>query len=184
MAAGTKTEVDFEAVSDGFANGGPSEFAGKQKESGFNPKFMVSADVSDQVNLYASAAKGFRIGGVNGQISPTLCGDEIAALNLDPDGLRSYDSDDLWSYEVGVKSNLADNRVSVNAAAFFIDWNDTLQNVRLACGFQFSTNVGDAESSGFEVEVIAAPVEGLTPDGWDRLHRNRDQERAWLSPVF
>ena len=157
-----ETEVDFEAVSDGFANGGPSQFSGRQKENGFNPKFMVSADVSDAVNLYASAAKGFRIGGVNGQISPTLCGAEIAALNLDPDGLRSYDSDDLWSYEVGVKSNLADNRVSVNAAAFFIDWNDTLQNVRLACGFQFSTNVGDAESSGFEVEVIAAPVEGLT----------------------
>ena len=156
-----ETEVDFSAESDGFANGGPSAFAGKQKENGFNPKVMVSADVTDQFNVYASAAKGFRIGGVNGQISPTLCGDEIAALNLDPDGLRSYDSDDLWSYEVGFKSNIADNRVSINAAAFYIDWNDTLQNVRLACGFQFSTNVGDAKSSGAELEFVAAPVEGL-----------------------
>ena len=155
------TEVDFEAVSDGFANGGPSAFSGKQDESGFNPRVMVSADLSDQVNVYASAAKGFRIGGVNGQISPTLCGDEIAALNLNPDGLRSYDSDDLWSYEVGIKTNLADNRVAINAAAFYIDWQDTLQNVRLACGFQFSTNVGDAESTGAEVEIVAAPVEGL-----------------------
>ena len=157
-----ETEVDFNAVSDGFANGGPSAFSGDQDESGFNPKVMVSADVSDEVNVYASAAKGFRIGGVNGQISPTLCGDEIAALNLNPDGLRSYDSDDLWSYEVGMKSNFADNRVSINASAFLIDWQDTLQNVRLACGFQFSANVGDAKSQGVELEINAAPVDGLT----------------------
>ena len=157
-----ETEVEFSAVSDGFANGGPSAFAGDQDESGFNPKVMVSADVSDEVNVYASAAKGFRIGGVNGQISPTLCGAEITALNLNPAGLRSYDSDDLWSYEVGMKSNFADNRVSINASAFLIDWQDTLQNVRLACGFQFSTNVGDAKSQGVEVEINAAPVDGLT----------------------
>ncbi len=156
-----ETEVDFEATSDGFANGGPSAFSGSQKENGFNPRVMVSADVSDNVNMYVSAAKGFRIGGVNGQISPTLCGAEIAALNLDPNSLRTYDSDDLWSYEAGIKTSLADNRVAINAAVFFIDWRDTLQNVRLACGFQFSTNIGDAESRGYEVEISAAPVAGL-----------------------
>lgn len=156
-----ETEVEFDAVSDGFANGGPSAFSGKQDESGFNPKAMVSVDLNEAVNVYASAAKGFRIGGVNGQISPTLCGDEIADLNLNPNALRTYDSDDLWSYEVGMKSNLADNRVTINASAFMIDWRDTLQNIRLACGFQFSTNVGDAESKGVEVEINAAPIEGL-----------------------
>ena len=156
-----RTEVDFMAVSDGFANGGPSAFSGSQKENGFNPRVMISADVSDEVNVYASAAKGFRIGGVNGQISPTLCGAEIAALNLNPAALRSYDSDDLWSYEAGIKTSLADNKVAINAAVFMIDWRDTLQNVRLACGFQFSTNIGDAESKGYEVEISAAPVAGL-----------------------
>jgi outer membrane receptor protein involved in Fe transport len=157
-----RTEVDFEAVSDGFANGGPSAFSGNQKENGFNPRVMVSADLSDEVNVYASAAKGFRIGGVNGQISPTLCGDEIAALNLNPDSLRSYDSDDLWSYEAGIKTNLADNRVAINAAVCYIDWKDTLKNVRLACGFQFSTNVGDAESQGAEIQIVATPMPGLS----------------------
>ncbi|MEM7097185.1 MAG: TonB-dependent receptor [Pseudomonadota bacterium] len=156
-----RTEVDFSAVSDGFANGGPSAFSGSQKETGFNPRVMVSADLTDDINVYASAAKGFRIGGVNGQISPTLCGAEIAALNLDPDALRAYDSDDLWSYEAGIKTSLADNKVTINAAVFMIDWRDTLQNVRLACGFQFSTNIGDAESKGYEVEINAAPIAGL-----------------------
>ena len=156
------TEVEFLAVSDGFANGGPSEFSGKQSESGFNPKVMASMDVNEDVNLYASAAKGFRIGGVNGQVSPTLCGDELDEVGLNPDELRTYDSDELWSYELGIKSTMADNRVSLNAAVFFIDWEDSLQVQRLACGFQVDANIGDVESIGFEVEMSAAPIEGLT----------------------
>ncbi len=156
------TEVDFVSESDGFANGGPSRFSGSQSESGFNPKIMASLDVNDDINLYASAAKGFRIGGVNGQLSPTLCGDELAEVGLNPDELRTYDSDDLWSYEAGIKSTLADNRVSLNAAVFFIDWSDALQVQRLACGFQVDANIGDVESTGFEVEMSAAPIEGLT----------------------
>ena len=158
------TEVKFSSASDGFANGGPSQFSGDQSESGFNPKVMAAYDMSDDVNFYASAAKGFRIGGVNGQISPTLCGDELDRVGLDPDSLRTYDSDDLWSYEVGVKSTLANNTVSLNAAAFFIDWQDALQVQRLACGFQVDANIGDVESTGFEVELSAAPIDGLTID--------------------
>ncbi len=158
------TSVSFSSVSDGFANGGPSEFSGKQSESGFNPKVMASFDATDNVNVYASASKGFRIGGVNGQISPTLCGDELDRVGLDPDSLRTYDSDELWSYEIGVKSRLADNRVTLNAAAFYIDWQDSLQVQRLACGFQVDANVGDVESTGFEVELSAVPFDGLTID--------------------
>ncbi len=158
------TEVSFDSASDGFANGGPSAFSGVQSESGFNPKVMASFDATDDVNFYASASKGFRIGGVNGQVSPTLCGDELDRVGLDPDSLRTYDSDSLWSYEVGVKSRLADNRVSLNAAAFFIDWSDSLQVQRLACGFQVDANIGDVESKGFEVELSAAPIDGLTID--------------------
>ena len=158
------TEVSFDSASDGFANGGPSAFSGVQSESGFNPKVMASFDATDDLNFYASASKGFRIGGVNGQVSPTLCGDELDSVGLDPDSLRTYDSDSLWSYEVGVKSRLAENRVSLNAAAFFIDWSDSLQVQQLACGFQVDANVGDVESKGFEVELSAAPIEGLTLD--------------------
>ncbi|MGB1438887.1 MAG: TonB-dependent receptor, partial [Luminiphilus sp.] len=158
------TEVSFSSDADGFANGGPSSFAGDQSESGFNPKVMASFDATDDLNFYASAAKGFRVGGVNGNISETLCGDELDRVGLDPASLRTYDSDDLWSYEVGVKSNLANNRMSLNAAVFFIDWQDSLQVQRLACGFQVDANIGDVESTGFEIELSAAPSEGLTFD--------------------
>ena len=62
---------------------------------------------------------------------------------------------------MGFKSTLADNTVTLNAAAFFIDWTDIQQLNRLACGFQFTDNAGEAESKGFEVEINAAPTDNL-----------------------
>jgi len=156
------TELDAVNASDGFANGGPTSFDVSQNDSGFNPKVLIQADLSDNLNIYASGGKGFRVGGPNGNISQTLCGDEIAALGLDPSTVETYDSDELWSYEFGVKSKLADNTVSINAAVFFIEWTDIQAQNRFACGFQFVDNTGEAESQGFEVEIQAAPTEGLT----------------------
>ncbi|HFB54562.1 MAG TPA: TonB-dependent receptor, partial [Hellea balneolensis] len=157
--------------SDGFANGGPSHIEGKQKESGFNPKFLIQADVSDEVNIYASASKGFRIGGVNGNIPADaatattpegICFSEVQALGLDPSKTKTFDSDTLWSYETGFKSKFAQNRVTLNAAAYLIEWSNISQQNRLACGFQFIANAGAAEIKGFEAELVFAPMDGLT----------------------
>ena len=155
------TEVDGSQVSDGFANGGPSSFDASQDESGFNPRAVLEYQASEDVNLYASASKGFRIGGVNGNVPLGLCGAELDALGLSPSNATVFDSDELWSYEVGIKSNLLNNSVTLNAAAFFIDWTDIQQINRLACGFQFTDNAGEAESKGFELELNAAPNENL-----------------------
>jgi outer membrane receptor protein involved in Fe transport len=149
-------------AADGFANSGPSSYADKQSESGFNPKFLAEAVVNEDVNVYATAAKGFRIGGVNGNVPIGLCGPELDELGIDPSNATIYDSDNLWSYELGFKSTLADNRVTLNGAVYFIDWKNIQQLNRLACGFQFVQNAGKAESKGFELELQAAPVEGLS----------------------
>ena len=66
------------------------------------------------------------------------------------------------SYEVGAKSKFAENRLSINAAAYLIEWSNIAQQNRLACGFQFIANAGQAEIKGFEVEVVLAPIDGLT----------------------
>jgi len=155
-------KVDATDAADGFANSGPSSYAEKQSENGFNPKVLVEATVNEDVNVYASAAKGFRIGGVNGNVPIGLCGPELDDLGIDPSNATTYDSDSLWSYELGFKSTLADNRVTLNGAVYFIDWSNIQQLNRLACGFQFVQNAGKAESKGFELELQAAPVEGLS----------------------
>jgi len=156
------TEITAVNASDGFANSGPSSFDEKQSESGFNPKLLVQAQLNDDWNLYGSAAQGFRVGGVNGNLPSGLCGPELDELGIDPSNATTYDSDSLWSYELGFKSSLADNRVTLNGAVFFIDWSDVQQFNRLACGFQFTANAGAAESTGFELELASAPMAGLT----------------------
>ncbi|MFT6285531.1 MAG: outer membrane receptor protein involved in Fe transport [Alcanivorax sp.] len=156
------TEVKATNTADGFANSGFSSFDNKQDESGFNPKVTVDWVVNDEVNTYATASKGFRVGGINGNLPLGLCGDELDQKNINPDEAQTFDSDELWSYELGFKSTLADNRVTLNGAIFFIDWTDVQQQNRLACGFQFVANAGEAESKGAELEISAAITSGLT----------------------
>jgi len=163
----TKTHTFTEA--DGFANDGysrvpedPAQDFVDQSESGFNPKVLLQVNLNEDMDVYASATKGFRIGGSNGNLPLGLCGAELAALNINPADVRTYDSDTLWSYEAGMKSSLADNLVSLNVAGYLIKWDEIAQQNRLACGFQFIDNAGKAEIKGFEVELSAAPVDGLT----------------------
>jgi outer membrane receptor protein involved in Fe transport len=155
--------VDFAALQANPPAGGiPTLDNGRQSESSFNPKFVLEAKVDEDVKVYTSAAKGFRIGGVNATVPALFCADDLATLNLGSlDEIATYNSDSVWSYEVGLKSKFADNRVTVNAAVFRIDWTNLQINNRLSCGFQFVANGGKARSKGFEVEIQAAPVEGL-----------------------
>ena len=156
------TNIDAVSTASGFANGGPSGFEDEQSESDFNPKFLVQANINEDHNIYASAAKGFRTGGINGNVPIGLCGPELDVLGIDPSNATTFDSDSLWSYELGFKSTLANNRVTLNGAVYFIEWSNVQQLNRLACGFQFTQNAGSAESQGFELELQAAPSPGLT----------------------
>jgi len=87
---------------------------------------------------------------------------QIGLTDVPPD----YDSDSVWSYEIGTKNSFADNRVLLNASAYFVQWKDIQQNVPLtACGFQFTGNLGEAESKGFDVQAQARVTDGLTLGG-------------------
>ncbi len=156
------TKAFFLSDTDGLANNGPSFVEGTQSESSFNPKFQLEARVNDDVMTYASVSKGFRIGGVNQNVPFAFCAEDLALLGItSPEDILGYDSDTVWSYEGGVKSTLLDRRVTLNAAAFFIEWNDMQQLNRLSCGFQLVANAGKAENKGFEIEMVAHPVDGL-----------------------
>ncbi|MCF8473934.1 MAG: TonB-dependent receptor [Emcibacter sp.] len=166
----SKTETDAVIDSDGFANSGQSHVDGKTSEKRFNPKILLQANVNENVDLYASASKGYRIGGVNGNVPEELCSAELddlagpglAAHDAFREAHKGFNSDSLWSYEGGMKSSLADNRVSLNVAGYFIKWDGIIQQNRLGCGFQYMANAGKAESKGFEIELLAAPIDGLT----------------------
>jgi outer membrane receptor protein involved in Fe transport len=67
----------------------------------------------------------------------------------------------LWNYELGTKTAWLDHRLTVDAAAFYIDWKNIQQEILLSCGFQYTANAGAAVSKGGELEVRAKPAEPL-----------------------
>jgi len=72
----------------------------------------------------------------------------------------------VWSYEVGSKNRLFENRVSLNSALFQIDWTDRQQSIGLTgCGLSTIVNVGAARSRGFEIDGQFGVTENLTLSG-------------------
>jgi len=137
-------------------------------EKPVTPKAVLSWQPDANNLYYASAAKGYRTGGINPGVG-TFCDADLAALGVPPgaNGLRElppqYSADSLWSYELGAKNTLFGNRVQLNTSAFFIDWNKIQQNVYLpTCAEQFVANLGVAHSLGGEIELAAHPIDPLT----------------------
>jgi outer membrane receptor protein involved in Fe transport len=91
----------------------------------------------------------------------------VCAQDLQNQGLGSgvpdgYAPDSLWSYELGSKSKLLNNRMTLNVAAFYIDWKHLQQTVTLPiCGFDYQTNIGSATSTGVEFEIKGKPNANL-----------------------
>ncbi|MEQ8693155.1 MAG: TonB-dependent receptor, partial [Pseudomonadales bacterium] len=158
-----RNETTFTQFTDGYFYGGVSSTINPPdaEENGVNPKLLLEYQWTDNVMTYVSAAEGYRIGGNNIGLPPT-CDAELESLGTSRDGVQSFDSDSLWSYEAGIKSTLADQRLTLNAAVFHSVWSDIQTTVLLDCGFGFTGNAGEAESTGFEVEINAQVTNNLT----------------------
>jgi iron complex outermembrane recepter protein len=142
----------------------PTVFSGTGSSTGVNPKFNLSYQLDHDTLFYATIAKGFRPGGGNAPIpttGPGSCGPDLAALGLSASPLQ-YEPDSLWSYEVGEKAKLFNNRLSVNSALYYEDWSNVQQNVVLGCGYHFYANAGKAAVYGAETEIVVQLLDGLT----------------------
>jgi iron complex outermembrane receptor protein len=164
MTAGVrlfKVETTSDILFTGLLNGGTQNEVNDGKEDGVNPKFSLAYQFTDDVLGFATASKGFRVGGTNEIIANTpQCLAELADLGLS-EGPAAFDSDSLWNYEAGLKTSFLNNRVTVNGSIYHIDWSDIQTTKILDCGYSFRENAGDATSQGAELEVMMRPVEGL-----------------------
>lgn len=134
---------------------------GSQQEDGFIFKAVAEYRPNDPMLLYASVSEGFRLGGANGSIPNALgCPEDLAALGLQNVNTSSYASDDLVSYEGGLKADLGD-AMRLNAAIYHIAFEGIQQRIQLTCGFQFVGNFGEARSRGLELEIAAQVSENL-----------------------
>src|SRR5258707_124796 len=125
--------------------------------SGYNPKFNLSWTPTDSLDVYATAAKGFRPGGANQPIpesGPLNCLPGLAAIGLKAFPTQ-YKPDSLWSYELGEKAQAFGNRVSVNSAVYYERWTGVQQLIAPPCSYNFTDNAGDAAVYGSELEMAA-----------------------------
>jgi len=151
-----------------FQIGNISPYAQTDKYSAFTPKFSLSYDLNSNSTIYASAAKGFRLGGPTGPLPfgpTTVCAFDEANLGIKSQPTK-FDSDKLWSYELGTKNRFLGGRLTVDGAIFLIDWTNIQQQIYLpTCGYYFTDNVGNAQSYGGEIEARFRVLEGLTLSG-------------------
>lgn len=148
--------------------GGVSSSATSEKDQGVTPKVSLSYNFNKDMMVYATASKGFRPGGGTGPVptsGPASCESSLQAAygttQFVP-GPISFKSDSVWSYELGEKMRLADNRVTVNASGYFENWSGVQQTNALSpCGYIYTANAGDAHIYGGELEIQAMVVRGL-----------------------
>jgi len=126
-------------------NGGlPAIATGGKSEQPFTPKVSLSYQVTPDDLIYATASKGYRIGGATPPLPAVACGNGF------PD---QYNSDSVWNYEVGTKDRFLNRSLQVSASAFYITWSNIQQAFYVpSCGIEFTTNAGNAVSKGFDLQ--------------------------------
>jgi iron complex outermembrane receptor protein len=121
----------------------------ESSENGTLLKFNASWQATPDTMFYATASQGFRPGGAN----------QVIGLSAD---LTPYRSDSLWNYEIGSKFTLLDRKLTLNLAAYQIDWTNIQVSGRTTNGaFSFLSNAGAARIRGVEAEAFLRPTRGL-----------------------
>src|SRR5579862_3799932 len=163
-----QTQLDFQETGVISPSGNTTLYVarGEEADEGFSPKFNISYQVDPDLMVYTTAAKGFRPGGGNQSIptGPTGLGPAcLAALEAlgRTSAPQQFGPDSIWSYELGEKAQLLDNRVTLNGAIYFENWEGVQQVVALSCGFPYSDNAGKAQVYGGELELKAILTPGL-----------------------
>ncbi len=128
--------------------------AGTSSEGVFTWSVAPRFEFSDNVSVYARAAKGYRPGGPN--FIPPGAGAGFPT---------QFDSDTIVSYEIGVRAQTADRTFAIDAAAFHLDWDNVLIASTVTVNgtpVGVNSNGQRARSQGFEATATLRPTPGLT----------------------
>jgi iron complex outermembrane receptor protein len=157
----SKVSYDIESLSGGPQNSGPRPGTQSNSETPVTPKAGIEWQVDPNNLYYFTYAKGFRPGGGNASIpfDPTFtnltfgCTGDFQTEGLTKGAPATYKSDSVQSFEVGAKNNF-ENRIRLASSIYYIKWNNIQENVvPPICQIQFTDNLGNAVSKGFDVQA-------------------------------
>ena len=144
--------------------GGPGAVKGpvfKNDFTSFQPRVIVQYALTDQSNLYFSAAEGTRPGDFNthlGFLSPA----ELEELEREGGTGTNIQEETLRMYELGWKGRFLDGRGRAAIAAYYGDWKDMqiFRNVSIGDvtqgtdrSVELTTSSGKSEVKGVELEA-------------------------------
>ncbi len=130
---------------------------GSASSDSITPRFVLNWSPDDDLNAYVSVSRGYKPGGL------TI---------FEADGSTiPFKKESLWNYEVGAKWRGLDNRLQVNGAFFFMDWEDlqiptveiVIREDEILNNFQIVNS--KAESLGFELEAQALVMDNFLIGG-------------------
>jgi iron complex outermembrane recepter protein len=130
-------------------------FNGSTTQSKTTYNFALLYRINPDVSVYARAASGFRIGGINTDYNPQ---------NL-PQIPLGFSPDSLWDYEAGVKAYFLDHRLYTDLTYYHLDWSDQHLNGVANGAFSYTLNAGKTKTDGVELDVNYLIVHGLTVNG-------------------
>jgi iron complex outermembrane receptor protein len=143
-----------------------THFNFKEHDTPVTPRFSITYRASRDLSVYAAAARGFRVGGVNetsgvgGRASPP-----------------SYNPDSLWNYEIGAKGRAFDGKLTFAADVYYINWTNLQVSLANNLG-NYTGNVGSARLYGLEAQIDARPTSAIAFGASFSVSRNRIRDGA------
>jgi iron complex outermembrane receptor protein len=132
------------AVPAGYAVTAPPTFAAQATFHNFSGRAVVDYKVTRDVLLYASFSQGFKSGGFN-------------AFGLTP----AFLPETINAYETGVKSELLNRKLRINADVFQYDYNNLQVRLPVPTGGVNIQNAASARVKGAELETAVTPWQGV-----------------------
>jgi iron complex outermembrane receptor protein len=135
-------------------------FNGNAKFNAFLPRVDLQYKFTPAIMAYALYSIGNNPGGFNAGVASSVpFGAPTSALQ--------YAEEKLFNYEIGLKSQFFNRRVTLNLAAYREDWdNQTSQQVAVAplsgLSYVYIANQGKSRVQGVEAQLDIAPVSGWT----------------------
>ena len=140
--------------------GGVAEYTVPRQQDDWtdaSPRVGFDYQWTPDIMTYVSVSRGYKSGGYNTTTAPGLANPR-------------FNPESVWNYEIGLRSDLFDRHVRLNATAFYADYSDQQMQIQGATvgpnntlvPFNVTDNVPKSRIIGGEGELTIVPTAGLT----------------------
>ncbi|MEP5766055.1 MAG: TonB-dependent receptor [Halieaceae bacterium] len=126
------------------------DYSENRGEDHWTGNINIQYDVNADTMAYFNVANGYKAGGFD--------------ADNGMDRSREFEDEEVIAYELGLKTELWDNRARINSAVFYSEFDDLQVSGFEAAGFIVG-NAAESEVYGFETDFTVALTDELTLNG-------------------